>query len=186
MSAVAPLPSTNLSSSQIAGSIDGFVDAMDTYLTNNPFEKLSAFFRLNHPIYSPDPLWGKSFDLLLVRSLEKTDKKETDDWERTLQLAELVEPACPEWAKIAQSICFFQLKKKSEGNAIVEKMVANDARKDNPPYHLIQLISRQWQFESENDSRLASAVTALIQSYDAKSKPPIPKSNLIPLYYIRA
>lgn len=185
MSAVAPLTSTNLSSSQIAGSIDGFVDAMDTYLTNNPFEKLSAFFHLNHPIYSPDPLWGKSFDLLLVRSLQKTDKKDSD-WERTLQLAQLVEPACPEWAKIAQSICFFQLKKKSEGTAIVEKMVANDARKDNPAFHLIELIRRQWQFESENDACLASAVTALIQSYDAKSKPPIPKSNLIPLYFIRA
>jgi hypothetical protein len=185
MSAVAPLPSTSPSSSQIAGSIDGFVDAMDAYLSSNPFEKLSAFFHLNHPIYSPDPLWGKSFDLLLVRSFQKTDQKDAD-WERTLQLAQLIEPACPEWAKIAQSICFFQLKKKSEGSAIVEKMVASDASEKNTPSHLIELIRRQWQFDSENDPRLASAVTALIQNYDAKSKPPIPKSNLIPLYYIRA
>lgn len=165
--------------------VDGFVDAMHSYLQSRPFEKLAAYFRLNHPIYSRDPLWGKSFDLLLERSLKKP-KKTVEDWTRTLQIARLVEPTCPEWAKIAQTICCFELGDEAEGNALMETMIGSDAQIDDSPSHLMELIRRQLRFGYAREAQITATLSHLLQRYDASSKPPVPKSNAIPLHYIRA
>lgn len=185
MSIVFLFQSATPSSKWPAVAIDGFVDAMHTYLDTNPCENLSNYFSFNHPIFQHNPLWGKSFDLLIVRSLQNKDEKSVD-WEKALQLAQLVEPACPEWAKIAQSICFFQLKKESEGNAIVEQMICSDAQNENSPAHLMELMRRHWEFTSKNDTGLTSLITTLLQTYDQKSPCTLPKSNSIPYYYFRA
>lgn len=185
MSAVGQAHAASPSSGQPAGPIDGFVDAIHTYLTSNPFEKLAAYFRLNHPIFSHDPLWGKSFDLLLERSLKKPEKT-VEDWTRTLQIARLVEPTCPEWAKIAQTICCFELGNEAEGNALIATMIGSDAQQDDSPSHLTELVRRQWRFGYASEAQITATFSNVLQRYDAGSQPPVPKSNAIPLHYIRA
>ncbi|MBS0652038.1 MAG: hypothetical protein JSR39_00780 [Verrucomicrobia bacterium] len=185
MSMIAQVHSASLSPGESHSQADGFADAMHSYLQSSTFEKLAAYFRLNHPIYSRDPIWGKSFDLLLEKCLKKPEKT-VEDWTRTLQVARLVEPSCPEWAKIAQAICCFELGDEAEGDALIATMIGSDAQQDASPSHLTELVRRQWRLGYASEAQIAGTFSNVLQRYDAGSQPPVPKSNAIPLHYIRA